>query len=127
MSQPLHHKFFAYRGFTLLEVLVALAVLAIALSAILTLASQSAMTLGDLRDQTLASWVARNQINQLLLERGVPAIGERDGQVEMAQRVWFWRVRISETSDEDLRRLDVSVSSRANEAPLVTLSAFKGE
>jgi general secretion pathway protein I len=51
-------------GFTLLEVLVALAVLAIAMGAIINAATQSIASTAYLRDQTFASWVALNQVNE---------------------------------------------------------------
>ena len=112
-------------GFTLLEVLVALAVLAIAMGAIISVATQSVNTIGDLRDQTFAGWVALNQINQLLLDRNPwPAEGVRKGNADLANRTWHWEARFAKTDDPDLRRLEVSVRATENAPALCTLVAF---
>ena len=113
------------RGFTLLEVLVAMTVLAIGLGAVIKVAAESASNTGYLRDQTLALWVARNQINEQLLDREFPATGSRKGSVSMAERDWRWQLEISDTDDDDLRRLDIEVSADQQQSPLIRLSAFK--
>jgi general secretion pathway protein I len=114
------------RGFTLLEILVALAILAIALGAVLKATAEGVGQVGYLRDRTLASWVAMNRINELLLEPAWPALGVSEGRAEMAGRGWRWEVRVSVTTDPDLRRLDVTVRLRDERTPLVELIAFKG-
>ena len=114
------------RGFTLLEVMVALAVLALALGAIIKAGGAGANNVAMLRDRTLAGWVAVNTINELLLARDWPDAGTRDDITEMAAREWYLEVQINKTSDPDLRRLDVAVRDRKNAAPLVELIAFKG-
>jgi general secretion pathway protein I len=113
-------------GFTLLEVLVALAVAAIALGAIIKVTAESANSTAYLRDRTLASWVALNQVNQLLLNPDWPKDDSaKSGKTTMADREWRWELRVSETSDKDLRRLEVTVRSRDGAEPLATLIAFK--
>ena len=76
-----------YAGFTLLEVLVALAVLAIGLGAIITAAGQSAGNVSYLRDRTLAAWVAENKLNELLLAQAWPKLSNIQGTAVMAGRV----------------------------------------
>jgi general secretion pathway protein I len=114
------------RGFTLLEVLVALAVLAVALGAIIKAASESAHNVGYLKNKTLASWVAQNQINEILLAKQWPETGTRQGTAKMAGQEWRWEIRINNTSDKDLRRLDVTVNLQDESTPLIQLVAFKG-
>lgn len=115
------------RGFTLLEILVALAIAAIALGAFIKATGESAQNVANLRDRTLASWVALNRINQLLLSKEWP---EKDstsnGKEAMAGREWRWDLRVSDTSDKDLRRLEVKVRRLEDQAALATLIAFKG-
>jgi general secretion pathway protein I len=113
-------------GFTLLEVLVALAVLAIAMGAIINAATQSIATTTYLRDQTFASWVALNQVNELLLDpEPWPEEGSQQGNAELANRVWRWEARFAKTDDPDLRRLEVTVRSAENASALSALTAFK--
>jgi general secretion pathway protein I len=113
-------------GFTLLEVLVALAVLAIAMGAVIHAASQSIASTAYLREQTFASWVAGNQVNELLLDREPwPAEGTRQGSVDLANRAWRWEARFTKTDDPDLQRLDVTVRAAENAPALSTLVAFK--
>jgi general secretion pathway protein I len=114
------------RGFTLLEVLVAMAILATAMGAIIQAVGHSANQLGYVRNQTFASWVALNEINRILLEREWPEVTTLKGTTEMATQEWQWEMEISATSDEDLRRLDVTVGLADGEAALATLTAFKG-
>ena len=113
-------------GFTLLEVLVALAVLAIAMGAIIHAATQSIANTAELRDQTFAGWVALNQINQLLLDSNPwPAEGTRTGNTDLANRTWHWEARFAKTDDPDLRRLEVAVRAAENAPVLSALVAFR--
>ena len=115
-------------GFTLLEVLVAMAVLAIAMGAIIGAATQSIQTVGALRDQTFAGWVALNQVNALLLDSEPwPEDGSRRGEAELAQRAWRWEARFEATDDPDLRRVEVTVRASADGPTLNALVAFKGQ
>ncbi len=97
-------------GFTLVEVLVAVAILAIGLAAVFGQISQSVFTVGYLRDSTLAQWVAIDRITELRLEDRFPDIDETDGEIDMAGQFWRYTLNISETPLPDLRRIDVAVS-----------------
>lgn len=97
-------------GFTLVEVLVAIAILAIGLAALFGQISQSVFTARYLRDSTLAQWVAVDRITELRLENRFPDIDETDGEIDMASQSWRYTLIISETLWPDLRRIDVSVS-----------------
>ena len=126
-------------GFTLVEVLVALAVLAIALAAVLRLSAAGTANIDLLRQRALAGWVAENRVSEVLLAPGLPETGMSQGVAEMAGGRWRWTLTVSRTSDRGLRRLDVDVAyagaavagrpAPLNPAPgpvLVSLSAFKG-
>jgi general secretion pathway protein I len=109
-----------------LEVLVALAVLAIAMSAIINAATQSIASTAYLRDQTFASWVALNQVNERLLDAEPwPDEGSRQGSAELANRSWRWQVRFAKTDDPDMRRMEVTVRAAENGPALSTLTAFR--
>ena len=112
-------------GFTLLEVLVALAVLAVALSALIRVAGQSAANVAYLRDRTFAVWVAANVANENLLSNEWPSVSISNGSTRMAGREWQWERRVSETGTDGLRRLDIIVTAPGDAEPLAELAAFK--
>ncbi|MDN5849178.1 MAG: type II secretion system minor pseudopilin GspI [Nitrococcus sp.] len=95
-------------GFTLIEVLVAVAVLAIALGALIQAASESSAGVAWLRDRTFSHWVAMNELTSMQL-RDVWNTGEQDSRRRFAGREWPVHVEIRETSYPQLRRADVSV------------------
>jgi len=114
-------------GFTLLEVLVALAVLALSMGAVIKATSDYTNNQSYLRDRTMAIWVARNVLVQFQVEREWPDVGERKGTQEMGNREWRWLAVTSQTDEADLRRLDVEVfpiDSEDDDSPLSVLSGF---
>lgn len=114
-------------GFTLLEVLVALAILAIAMAALIQAASSSARTQAILQERTIAAWVAENVIAEQRLEKQWPDAGSRfSGETTMAGREWHWTVDVHATPETDLRRFDVRVRPADHETTAAQLSAFLG-
>ena len=114
------------RGFTLLEVLVALAVLTMGLGAVIKVAGSQASQLAYLKDKTIALWVANNKVNDVQLNKW-PSTGTSSGREFMASQEWQWKLKVSNTADKDLRRLDVEVK-RANEKgePVIRFISFVG-
>ncbi len=81
------------RGFTLMEVLVAVAVLAIALAAAIRVGSQTAINTAELRERTYAGWVADNVLARI--DAGIEPVqgpGERRGQTELGNQRWEWQL-----------------------------------
>lgn len=116
-------------GFSLLEVLVALAVLAVALLALVRAVSQSTAVAERLNERTLALIVAQNLVAEVRLREPWPALGLRDGRSEMGRLRFAWRVGVSDTPQPELRRIDVQVfrDVPGGEAePVLTLSGFAG-
>lgn len=117
----------AQAGMTLLEVLVALAVFAIAALALIKAVSESAAGADHLQDKTFSHWVAQNRLAAVQLDESFPATGTKSGEAEMAGRTWYWRQIVKETSDKDLRRVEIEVRESADaESPLETLTGFVG-
>ncbi len=116
-------------GFTLLEIMVALAVLAIALAAIVTESSQNIKNLIRLREHTIAHWVAMNRIAELQLQPAWPATGQASGVVEMAHGSWRWETRVTDTDDDAVRRLDIDVlkDTPRNDDVLEHLISYLGQ
>jgi general secretion pathway protein I len=97
------------RGFTLIEVLVALAIVAIGMAALMSALTNSAGTTVFMRDKTLAEWVALNQVEAVRLSLQRPQKGESDGDAEMGGRKWKWHQEVMETEVKGMMRVDVSV------------------
>src|SRR6185437_12790336 len=86
----------AARGFTLLEVLVALVVVALGMSALLETLTQSARNLAALRDRTVAEWIAMNQLALARLNPNAPTVGITQGDVQnCANGNWHWLQSVS--------------------------------
>jgi general secretion pathway protein I len=114
-------------GFTLIEVLVALFVFAIALTALVQAGTHRADNLGYLRDRTLASWIASDRVTVLRLMDQRIAPGTREGTVELAGRTWHWEAEIKATADEAVRRVEVAVRPDSADAPLANVTGFLGD
>lgn len=99
------------RGFTLIEVLVALAVLGIAMAA----AVRATISVTDgsltLRRHLAGGWVAQNRINYYVARSDFPALGVRDGEEQQAGLDFAWHETVSETPDRSFRRVEVQVTA----------------
>src|SRR5262245_19409071 len=85
------------RGFTLIEVLVALIIAPLGTAALLSTLSTSADNASWQRDKTFAEWVALNRIAEARLALTRPTKGTSDGEVELAGRKWKWSQEVVET------------------------------
>ena len=98
-------------GFTLIETLVALAIVALGMTAVFMQVGQFASSAIRMQDKTLASWIGSNIVTQQSLLYEWPEIGETEDEIEQfAGRDWLVRIEISATEVENLRRVDVEVS-----------------
>lgn len=109
------------RGFTLVEVMVALAVVAIGLIAAFNGIIQMAHSTAFLRERALADWIAMNQITEIRLSDSFPDVGRFDGDAEFAGRNWRWEAQISETGVNGLRRIDLSVAYEESPQDVVSI------
>lgn len=104
------------RGFTLIEVLVALAILAVALAAASRASAMMADSSAELRERLLASWVAQNRLAELQARRAWPDAGIREGEVEQAGVRMVWREAVSATQNRAFRRVEISVAAAGRDA-----------
>ena len=122
-------------GFTLLEVLVALAIFAMVAASVLTATARSLQTASRLEDKTLAMWIADNQLTELQLAQSPVADGRAQGELMFAGRRWQWQSEVRATSEPALRRVTLWVAERAErgnsgevrERALVSLDGFLGD
>ncbi|GIU19400.1 type II secretion system protein GspI [Shewanella colwelliana] len=98
------------QGMTLLEVIVALAVFAIAAVSITKSLGDQMANMPILEERTLAQWVASNQMVDARLEGKFPDLGKKEGSVDLADKEWFWRKEVIKTTDDNFRMIRISVS-----------------
>lgn len=113
-------------GFTLIEVLIALAVVAIALLALVRAAGVQVQSFDALRERTLAGWVAANVLTETRLATAFAPIGRSDGHAQFGGRDWSWQREVVATPDAEIRRIDVRVYLGASQQPSASLSGFAG-
>ena len=115
-------------GFTLVEVMVALAVVALAVPALLFTLYQQLEGTEYLRDRSMASWVAANRLNELKLvvaKQGAVPDGRLSGESRLAERDCYWWIEQEATEVPGFIRIDVNVAATEDaEQSLHTLTAF---
>lgn len=113
------------RGFTLIEVMVALVVVALALPALLTLVMNQLDGTALIREKTKAFWVAENQLTRLQLQdkwiEGFTPPQSSNGELDLAGEAWYWRIDMEDSGTPNLPRVVVSVA-RASERDNVVAS-----
>jgi len=112
-------------GFTLIEVLVALVIVAFGMGAVLTALSSSAFNVSALREKTLAQWIALNQIADTRLSLQVPANGTTQGDIKnFGNGDWHWQQDIiALTQIPGLLQITVSVRRNTAAAPATKSSS----
>lgn len=97
------------RGFTLVEVLVALAVLSLALIAALRASSIGVANSGEIRDRLLAGWVAQNRLAEHRARRDWMPVGVYQGEAVQAGKRFRWEERVITTQNTQFLRVEVRV------------------
>ena len=122
------------RGYTQLEVLVALAIFAVVAASVLSASARSLKTAARLEDKTFATWLADNRLQEIQLADAPPVEGREQGEESYAGRRWQWQTEVQATSEPEMLRITVRVAPRPErglrgkieENALVTLSGFVG-
>ena len=114
-------------GFTLIEVMVALSIVALSLTAIAASMNQMIDAANTMRERTYASWIAQNKIAELRLANVEAEVSTTSGEVDFGNATWEWSADISETGIEGFVRVDVSVSLAGSEYIIRTVTGFIGE
>lgn len=112
------------KGFTLVEILVALAILAVALAAGMRAVAQATDSATLLKQRTLALWVAQNRLAAAQLDASWPAQGTRNGDAIQAGTRFLWRETVTDTPNPAFRRIDIAVAEPG--APDYALARLTG-
>lgn len=97
-------------GFTLIEMLVALAIFSIAALALIRLDAATVRTSADVATRTMGQIVAQNIAVETITDPAAPAVGRAVGTTENGGRSWVWARTTSRTADPALLRVDVAVT-----------------
>jgi general secretion pathway protein I len=119
MKRPGH-----LRAFTLVEVLVALAVLSLALMAALRASSVGVSNSNEIRDRLLAGWVAQNRLAEHRARRDWLPVGVFTGDAAQAGMRFRWEEKVNSTPNTQFMRVEIRVW--ADERPDATLSTMTG-
>ncbi len=96
-------------GFTLIEVMLAMAVFSLAGVALLGVADNNYRHISHLEEQMFANWVASNQLVELSLDKTWPPKNNRKGSVDMAGRTWYWQQKVVETANKAMRQVTMEI------------------
>ncbi len=125
-----HHKKLSWMkvsGFTLIEVVIALAVISISMAAVINGVGKNISNASYLREKTLAQWVASNKITEIQLSDAALDDSDTNGESELAGRSWEWNITVSDTDVEVIKRVVVEVGPEDSEEILASVTAFIGE
>ncbi|HTN34005.1 MAG TPA: type II secretion system minor pseudopilin GspI [Marinobacter sp.] len=119
------------RGFTLIEVLVALLVFGLITSTAVQVGSQYISSYERIRDKTLAAWIADNRINEIRLEESLPAVSENSRDSDFGPFRWRVTTKVIATAEPSMRRIEVTAAryrdGQSAPVPVHTLAAFVGK
>lgn len=116
------------KGFTLLEVLIALAILAVSASAIISQTGTSLSNQQQLQLKAAAFWVAENKMTLLRSTENWPSIGRQTETIELMDQAWRVNTTVAATPDKHLRKIRVSVAvdGAADSSVLIELVTYRG-
>lgn len=112
------------RGFTLLEVMIALLVITLGMGAVITTTGESGWKSSHLRESTIASWVAYNEIALYRAKRTWGDVTRRSGDAEMANVAWEWEMTIKATPNTSIREIEVEVHLKDETAVKARVTGF---
>ncbi len=115
------------RAFTLIEVLVAMTIIAVGVSALVASAGSSAWRADYLREREFGRWVASNVLTEMQAVPAWPDVGTKNTEVSMGNFQWYVRTRTQAVADADLRRLDIEVRrDKDSESYVYVVTGFVG-
>lgn len=126
--KPLAAKANTSKGFTLLEILMALVFIALPMAAIIQTTGNYSYDAGYLKEKTIAHWVAMNKLTEIQVTKQWPETGSSNGEALMVGEVWKWEYTVNGTPEPSMRRIDINVFAPSDaEASLTSLTAYIGK
>lgn len=110
------------RGFTLIEVLIALAIIAISLTAIVKTTAYDVEDTIQVQQKSVANWVALNAMNRARL--GLISTSVQNQKTTMLNRTWYYSITRKSTPDRYVSKIFVTVTAKSNGSPIITLRGF---
>jgi general secretion pathway protein I len=99
-------------GFTLIEMLVALAIFSLAALALLRLEGATLASTARLQEQAMAQIVARNLAVEVMTDPVPPAFGRESGQAENGGRNWSWTRNVARSPEPRIQQIEIEVQSQ---------------
>ncbi len=118
------------KGFTLIEVIVALGIIATAMAAVMMTVSSNARNAAGLKERTFAHWVAMNKMAELHIAnyKEWPSVKKTTGETLMAEHEWYWEQDVEETPVKKIRKVTIRVrTNEDDEYPIVSLVGYVQE
>jgi len=119
------NRTYQQRGVTLVETLVALAVMGFVISGLLVLVGQNTRFAASMEDRTFASIAADNLMVEALTLNSAAEKGETEGEIAVGERTWSFHRTVSETPVEGLVRIDIEITFVDGEQVLASSTAMR--
>ncbi|TQV85501.1 type II secretion system minor pseudopilin GspI [Aliikangiella coralliicola] len=115
---------YSSRGFTLLEVLIAMVIFGMTVTMLLSSMNSQNRSHVDISQRVVAHWVAMNKMAEVRIEGKWPSIGVTRGDMEMRNHKWYWLQTVSKTTEAQLRQVEIEV--RLEESDEIPTTRFVG-
>lgn len=115
------------QGFTLLEVLVALAIFSISAATLIVTSAQSIKNLQHIKERVLASWIAEDELKQILIKKEFPKLGSKGESKKTAHMNWYVKKEVLKTETDLFRSIKITIylgDTENQEAKIYQLNSF---
>lgn len=113
------------KGFTLIEIIIALVVISVALGAVIATTGNSVRHAAHIKEKTIALWVAQNALADISIKKDWLSTGIKSQDSTMAGKQWFIKNNVTQTPDKNIRKMELSVyTDKAVQDKAITLIAY---
>lgn len=115
------------RGFTLVEVLVALVIFGVIAASVLKTMQDSVRQQAAMEDRLAANWVAQQVLAEVRLRDPWPPLGQKSERVPVGEREWQVTATVEGTAEPRMRHITIEVGRPDNDSPTITLDAWAAQ